>query len=208
MNPVPTQPDAQPAVSPPNASCTPSPNPSDHENPPDEQPILAKRIRKLRQQICDILEGHGATSACPSDPIVTTGVQAPPTVEEAPRQVLEGEGMANWMMIVDCTNKYVMVAKMSDFEALELRSLAKAKHHPNWQLWEKAIHDELALLQEAGIWELTEALNRANIVGSKWVFCAKKDAAGIVIHHKAHLVVQGFSQVPGIDYPNSTGKVC
>ena len=39
-----------------------------------------------------------------------------------------------------------------------------------------------------------------NIVGSKWVFRAKKDAAGNVIRYKARLVAQGFSQVPGVDY--------
>jgi len=39
-----------------------------------------------------------------------------------------------------------------------------------------------------------------NIVGSKWVFCVKKDAACIVIWYKAHLVAQGFSQVPGVSY--------
>ena len=40
----------------------------------------------------------------------------------------------------------------------------------------------------------------ANIVGSKWVFQAKKDADGNVIRKKAHLIAQGFSQVPGVDY--------
>lgn len=59
---------------------------------------------------------------------------------------------------------------------------------------------KLATLREAGTWELTEAPKGANIVGSKWVFRAKKDAAGIVVRHKARLVAQGFSQVPGVDY--------
>ena len=39
-----------------------------------------------------------------------------------------------------------------------------------------------------------------NVVGSKWVFRAKKDAAGNVVRYKARLVAQGFSQVPGVDY--------
>lgn len=45
-----------------------------------------------------------------------------------------------------------------------------------------------------------EPLPRVNVVGSKWVFRAKKDAKGIVVHKKARLVVQGFLQVPGINY--------
>ena len=38
------------------------------------------------------------------------------------------------------------------------------------------------------------------MVGSKWVFRAKKDAMGKIICYKARLVAQGFSQVPGVDY--------
>jgi hypothetical protein len=37
-------------------------------------------------------------------------------------------------------------------------------------------------------------------VGSKWVFQAKKNAAGNVICYKARLIAQGFSQVSGVDY--------
>jgi hypothetical protein len=32
------------------------------------------------------------------------------------------------------------------------------------------------------------------------VFKAKKDMAGNMVHYKACLVAQGFSQVPGVDY--------
>src|SRR6185503_18946324 len=63
-------------------------------------------------------------------------------------------------------------------------------------LWEKGIQ-ELATLRKAGTWEPP---SNANIVSSKWVFVAKKDAAGNVICYKARLVAQGFSQVPGINY--------
>jgi Reverse transcriptase (RNA-dependent DNA polymerase) len=127
-------------------------------------------------------------------------VRVPVIAEEAPAQVLEGEGLADWMMTADFIDEYVMVAEMSDLEALELRSLAEAKRRPEWPLWEKAIREELATLQEAGTWELTDTPNGANIVGSKWVFRAKKDAAGNVARYKARLVAQGFSQVPGVDY--------
>jgi hypothetical protein len=47
------------------------------------------------------------------------GVQLPPTSEKAPEQVLEGEGMADWMMLVKFAEEYSMVAEMGDAEALE-----------------------------------------------------------------------------------------
>ena len=128
------------------------------------------------------------------------GIQLPPTVEEAPNPVLEGEGLADWMMLADFEEEHAMAAKISEVEALELRSLAEAKHCPHWLLWEKAIHEELALLQETGTWELTDPPAGANIVGSKWVYRTKKDATRNVIRYKACLVAQGFSQVSGVDY--------
>jgi hypothetical protein len=67
-------------------------------------------------------------------------------------------------------------------------------------LWEKAIHEELAFLKEAGTWNLVDPPTDANIVGSKWVFHAKKDTAGNIVCYKACLIAQGFSQVPGVDY--------
>ena len=74
--------------------------------------------------------------------------------------------------------KYILAAKTAEAKALEPHSLAKAKHHPDWPLWEKAIVEELTTLKTAGTWRLEEAPLGANIIGSKWVFKAKKDAAG------------------------------
>ena len=55
-------------------------------------------------------------------------------------------------------------------------------------------------LRDAGTWEVVEMPKGVNVVGSKWVFKAKKDVAGTVVRHKARLVAQGFSQVPGVNY--------
>ena len=103
-------------------------------------------------------------------------------------------------MTANFADKYTMLAEISEREAFEPRTLTEAKSHPDWTLWEKAIDKELETLHEAETWELTKAPDGANILGSKWVFHAKKDAAGVIICYKACLIIQGFSQVPGIDY--------
>ena len=65
----------------------------------------------------------------------------------------------------------------------------------------------LETLRQAGTWELASAPKGANIVSSKWVLHTKKDAAGNVIRYKARLVMQGFSQVPDVDYFNTFAPV-
>ena len=39
-----------------------------------------------------------------------------------------------------------------------------------------------------------------SIVGSHWFFDIKRDTAGEITHYKAHFVVKGFTQIPGIDF--------
>ena len=93
-----------------------------------------------------------------------------------------------------------MAVQMSEIEALEPPSLAIARKSPDLTEWEKAIHEELAILNAAGTWEVVDASVGTNIISSKWVFQAKKDAAGVVMCYKARLVAQGFLQVPGVNY--------
>jgi len=90
--------------------------------------------------------------------------------------------------------------RIAEAEALEPSSLAEAMRRPDWAQWEGGIREELATLKAARTWELADLPAGANLVGSKWVFRAKKDTAGNVIHHKACLVAQGYSQVPGVDF--------
>jgi hypothetical protein len=99
--------------------------------------------------------------------------------------------------------KFIFMAEIADMEALKPRTLAEAKHRPDWPSWEKAIKEELATLKATGTWRLEDTPPRVNIIGSKWVLKAKKDAVGNIIHYKACLVAQGFSQIGGIDYDDT-----
>ena len=105
--------------------------------------------------------------------------------------------------VMECEDKYAFITETGEAETLEPQSLKEAKSRPDWPRWEKAIEEELKLLREARTWEVVDEPRDVNVVGSKWVCKAKKDASGSIIRYKVHLVAQGFSQVPGVDYFNT-----
>lgn len=187
-----------------NAPPTPIPSSSTPPVPSPEPTPTTRHERKPSQRVRDLLEGRGRSSNRPQDPNIPKGVQLS-NIREDPATVaeeLEGED-EDWALLLeddDFLTEYAMVLETSDSEALEPNTLAEAKRRPDWPLWEKAIEEELKLLTDMGTWEVVKKPEGVNVVGSKWVFKAKKDATGNVVRYKARLVAQGFSQVPGVDY--------
>lgn len=115
------------------------------------------------------------------------------------RDVLEGRAVT-LAEELEWEDVHALATEMEEVEALEPASLKEARERADWELWKKAMEEELTMLKDTGTWELVDPPQGANIVGSKWVYKAKKDAAGNVVRYKARLVAQGFSQVPGVDY--------
>jgi hypothetical protein len=189
---------------------------SDNEDDEPEQPKptvplrRSSRNRKPSRILRDLQSGEGTTSTrrAPSR------IVPPPQIEEVPDEELEEAGGV-WAvsdgeptLLEDFEGLVnVFMAETADSEALEPRTLAEAKRRPDWLQWEKAILEELATLKAAGTWILEEAPPGANIIGSKWVFKAKKDAAGFIARLKARLVAQGFSQIGGVDYDDTYAPV-
>lgn len=61
------------------------------------------------------------------------------------------------------------------------------------------MQEEIDALRENN-WDLVPRPSGTNIVGSKWVFSTKFRSDGTIERHKARLVAQGFTQVPGADF--------
>ena len=151
-------------------------------------------ICKPSKHVQDILEGNATWSNWSKAQKLFPRVQLP-TLDEAEA------GVVDWA--TNAIDVYALAAETTSSKALEPQSLSEAKLCPDQKLWEKAIEEELATLKDTGTWKLVNTPEGVNVVGYKWVFHAKKDAAGNVIHYKAQLVAQGFSQVPKVDYFNT-----
>jgi hypothetical protein len=53
--------------------------------------------------------------------------------------------------------------------------------------------EELRAIEENSTWELTDLPSSRKAIGLKWVFKVKRDEHGVVVRHKARLVVKGYS---------------
>jgi hypothetical protein len=58
-----------------------------------------------------------------------------------------------------------------------------------------------------GTWKLEDLPEGRSTIGCRWVFMRKYDEKGNIARHKARLVAQGFSQIPGMDFNETFAPV-
>ena len=148
---------------------------------------------KVSPWIWDLQSGAGVSSTHSSDPAIPRGVTLPGGFEDIDSvDVVTGAWSVEAGLLVLHESwlglEVALAAEITDAEVLEPRNLAEAKCHPDWPSWEQAISEELTTLCKARTWKLEAPLSRANVIGSKWVFKAKKDASGKVVQYKVRLV--------------------
>ena len=66
--------------------------------------------------------------------------------------------------------------------------------------WVNAMHEELNNFTRNQVWELVERPKNHNMIGTKWVYRNKQDKDWIVVRNKARLIAQGYTQVEGLDF--------
>lgn len=175
----------------------PIPEPEDDVEAPEVPAARLQRARKPTTAVRDILDGVGSTDGRPSRPMFPHGFQPPDAARLADDKFalmievrLDDAGGVEW----------AMAASVAELEGLEPRSIEEARKRPDWPRWKEAIDDELKGLVENGTWELVDCPAGVNVVGCRFVFAIKKNAAGAIERYKARLVAQGYTQVPGVDY--------
>ena len=102
--------------------------------------------------------------------------------------------------LLDMDEELAMALETAKAEALKSTSFVDVQRCPDKLDWWRVMEEEYTTLTDMETWRLKAALPSANIIGLKWTYKAKWDASSAVICKKAHLVTQGFLQVPGVDY--------
>jgi hypothetical protein len=69
-------------------------------------------------------------------------------------------------------------------------SVESALVDPNWRV---AMNSELQAIEANNTWSWSKLPNGQKVIGLKWVFKLKNNAAGEVVKHKARLVAKGYS---------------
>jgi Reverse transcriptase (RNA-dependent DNA polymerase) len=77
---------------------------------------------------------------------------------------------------------------------------AEAMAYPNTIKWEITCEAKKHVFEHMKVYEVVPRPKGQKVVGSCWVFCIKRGPDGAILKYKAHIVVQGFTQIEGINY--------
>ncbi|KAF8750330.1 Reverse transcriptase (RNA-dependent DNA polymerase) [Rhizoctonia solani] len=78
---------------------------------------------------------------------------------------------------------------------------------PDADKWKAAMEQEIATLEKQGTYNTSTLPPGRKAMGCQWVLTIKQNKEGQPIQYKAQLVVQGYSQQPGIDYGQTFAPV-
>ena len=101
----------------------------------------------------------------------------------------------------------VVTAADGPVTPVDPRNLAEAMASDDRAAWINAMEREISNIEGKGTWKEVKLPADRRAVGSRWVFKVKVDSDGNIVKHKARLVAQGFSQVPGVDFEETFAPV-
>jgi hypothetical protein len=129
------------------------------------------------------------------------GVVVPIRPPDNPHQMIR-RGKTGFRVVPD---RLVLTAVTSSSTPSPIPSSARAAlTDPHWRA---AMEEEYGALISNGTWELVPRPQGSNVVTGKWVFMYKICADRTLDHYKAHWVLRGFTQRPGVDYEETFSPV-
>ena len=100
-------------------------------------------------------------------------------------------------------NLIVVTFNVYESDGDEPQSYKQALKSKFWNLWHKAMKDEMLSLKVNCTWLLVHLPTGASIVDCRWLYKIKNEVDGL--KYKSRLVAKGFTQQEGVNY---TGNIC
>ncbi|CAA7040495.1 unnamed protein product [Microthlaspi erraticum] len=136
-----------------------------------------------------------------------TEIQVPENEEISINYVMSGIKWNRKEIDVDEIFAYNVAIDIMD-EDHEPTSIAECMQRIDWPKWNEAIDAEFNSLGKREVFgPVVRTPEGVKPVGHKWIFVRKRNENGEIVRHKARLVAQGFSQIPGIDYEETYSPV-
>ncbi|CAA7051315.1 unnamed protein product [Microthlaspi erraticum] len=143
----------------------------------------------------------------PEETLHMTEIQVPENEEISINYVMSGIKWNRKEIDVDEIFAYNVAIDIMD-EDHEPTSIAECMQRIDWPKWNEAIDAEFNSLGKREVFgPVVRTPEGVKPVGHKWIFVRKRNENGEIVRHKARLVAQGFSQIPGIDYEETYSPV-
>ncbi|KAJ0844517.1 putative RNA-directed DNA polymerase [Helianthus annuus] len=175
----------------PSSTPTVTPTSTPHSTPPDSP--------STSQHDPTPAPHHSSTTTGPPTPIPN-----PPPIPSHPMITRAKSGIFKPRHRVDLAITEHIPLHRALFASTDPKTFIKAAKEEKWL---HAMELEFNALQRNNTWTLVPRPSNANVVGSKWFFRTKFHSDGSIERHKARLVAQGFTQVPGLDYSHTFSPV-
>ena len=144
------------------------------------------------------------TSAAQPATAPTTTTQAPTSIDPLPTASQPTRVSTRTRKPVQKLNLHTKISPSLDKIPTSIKEALKSPH------WRKAVSEEFNAQIGNRTWDLetlTDATNKVNVVGCRWIFTIKRNPDGTIARYKARLVAKGFTQRPGIDYHDTFSPV-
>ncbi len=139
--------------------------------------------------------------SAPTDPLLEESDATPEGVP-TPIDKPEDEPISETTQIAVAMSAFINeIAELADEETKrEPHNYKEAMSSPDCDLWEDTMWSEFCKVTAAGTYNLVDLPAGFRALSSTWAFRIKQDETHAITEYKAHICIQGFTQVPGIDF--------
>ena len=80
------------------------------------------------------------------------------------------------------------------------KTYTEAMAHPDADMWDTTCEEEKRSFEVMGVYDVIPRPEKRKVLGSKWVLRIKRGPDRTILKYKACVVMQGFTQIEGVDY--------